>query len=105
MGLRSLLADMGVQGTQLEVLTDATAAKQMASRTGLGTVRHIDTHYLWVQEKIKNKDISSNKVWNHDNPADLLTKHLDKTTMHRYMSLIGLCYSAGRSALTPSISK
>ena len=55
MGLRSLLADMGVMGTQLEVLTDATAAKQMASRTGLGTVRHIDTHYLWVQEKIKNK--------------------------------------------------
>ena len=84
-------------------LTDASAAKGIASRTGLGKTRHIEVHYLWVQEKIANKDLKLSKVWGHENPADLLTKHLDAASMQRHMRLIGFEYRSGRSLETPSI--
>ena len=41
MGLRALLADLGIDAS-IKLLTDATAGKAIASRRGLGRVRHID---------------------------------------------------------------
>jgi hypothetical protein len=103
LGLKAMLKDMGIQA-ELEVLTDATAAKGIASRRGLGSTRHIDVHYLWVQERIANKDLVLSKVWGHDNPADLLTKYLDSKTMKRHMALFGFEYMEGRSAEAPVLS-
>ena len=102
LGLKAMLTDMGLSPT-LEVLTDASAAKGIASRTGLGKTRHIEVHYLWVQERIANKDMKLSKVWGHDNPADLLTKHLDAATLQRHLRLLGIEYREGRSAETPMI--
>ena len=103
LGVRSLLADLGVTH-DLEVLTDATAAKGLASKKGLGSTRHIEVHYLWVQERVHRGDLTLSKVWGHDNPADLLTKHLDSKTMNRYMSMFGMKYLDGRSASIPSLA-
>ena len=102
LGLKAMLTDMGMNPS-LEVLTDASAAKGIASRTGLGKTRHIEVHYLWVQERIANKDLKLSKVWGHDNPADLLTKHLDAATLQRHLRLLGIEYRDGRSAETPMI--
>ena len=104
LGIKAMLTDMGVNPT-LEVLTDASAAKGIASRTGLGKTRHIEVHYLWVQERIANKDMKLSKVWGHDNPADLLTKHLDTASMRRHMQLIGMDYRSGRSKETPLVTQ
>ena len=104
LGLKAMLTDMGITPT-LEVLTDASAAKGIASRTGLGKTRHIEVHYLWVQERIATKDLKLSKVWGHDNPADLLTKHLDATHLQRYMHLIGMECRSGRSKETPSMTQ
>ena len=103
LGLRSMLADINTN-VDIEVFTDATAAKGVASRRGLGGTRHIEVHYLWVQEKVANKDIRLGKVWGRENPADLLTKHLDAQTMNRYMSMLGLEMLEGRSAAAPSLN-
>ena len=96
-------ADLGSK-LDLEILTDATAARGIASRTGLGKTRHIEVHYLWVQEKIAQKALTLSKVWGHENPADLLTKHLDAQTMQRHMYTLGLERMEGRSAEAPSLS-
>ena len=104
LGVKAMLTDMGITPT-LEVLTDASAAKGIASRTGLGKTRHIEVHYLWVQERIANKDMNLSKVWGHDNPADLLTKQLDTASMRRHMQLIGMDYRSGRSKETPLVTK
>ena len=49
LGIKSMIKDLRLD-MSLEVLTDATAAKSMASRKGLGrAARHVETHYLWVQ--------------------------------------------------------
>lgn len=47
LGIRSMLMDLGVTlGIRLH--TDASAAKGIASRRGLGKVRHIDVSQLWL---------------------------------------------------------
>ena len=51
MGVQSVISDMGVN-YKLQVLTDSSAAKRIASRRGLGKVRHIEVNQLWVQEKV-----------------------------------------------------
>ena len=45
-----MLADMGVN-MKIRLRTDASAAKGIASRRGLGKVRHIEVHQLWLQKK------------------------------------------------------
>ena len=103
LGLKSMLADMSLDCT-VHVLSDATAAIGIANRRGLGQVRHMAVHYLWVQERVKNGDITLSKVWGKQNPADLLTKHLDFNTIQQYMSLFGLQFRAGRSHEAPTLA-
>ena len=102
LGCKSMFMDMGVK-VGVYVHTDAEAAKGIANRTGLGRTRHIAVHYLWVQERVRNGDISLHKVKGSDNPADLLTKHLNSDKIQQYMNTIKLSYRTGRSASTPSV--
>ena len=100
LGARSLMKDLGHEVSIL-VHTDAEAAKGIASRMGLGKTRHIDVHYLWVQERVRSGDLVLQKVKGTENPADLMTKHLSAPEIHKYMSKIGFEYRDGRAAVTP----
>ena len=104
MGLQSLLRDLHLN-TRIRVLTDATTGKSIASRRGLGRVRHIDVANLWVQEKIANDVIELSKIKNVYNPSDLLTKHLSQLEVARCMEFLDCYYGTGRSALAPAIPK
>ena len=57
------------------VHADASAAKSIASRRGLGKVRHIEVNQLWLQEKVNNGTVEVEKVDGRVNLADLLTKY------------------------------
>ena len=102
LGVRSMFADLGIN-MNIEVLTDATAAKGIATRKGLGKVRHMAVHYLWVQERVAQGDLKLSKVWGKENPADLLTKYLDFQSIQKFANLVGLEYLEGRAAAAPSI--
>ena len=102
LGCRALCADLGKKIT-ITVHTDAEAAKGIASRMGLGKTRHIEVHYLWVQERVRNGDLELRKVSGTENPADLLTKHLSARDMLKYMSKFGVSYQDGRAAVTPTV--
>ena len=45
-------------------------------RRGLGKLRHLDTNYLWIQEKAAKGDLNFKKVAGVDNGADIFTKTL-----------------------------
>ena len=62
LGVQAMLKDVGFV-LCLEILTDASAAKGIASRRGLGRTGHILVHYFWVQEKVNAGAISLKKVW------------------------------------------
>ena len=57
LGVQAMLKDMGFD-LSLSVFTDASAAKGIASRRGLGGTRHIDVHKCWVREKVANGDFT-----------------------------------------------
>ena len=56
--------------------TDSSAALAIASRSGLGKIRHLETHTLWLQEKVRTGAIEVKKVRGEVNPADLYTKYM-----------------------------
>ena len=75
MGLISMYKDLGAHMNGV-VLGDASAALAIVARRGLGTLRHLDTNYLWIQEKAAKGDLNFKKVAGVDNGADLFTKTL-----------------------------
>ena len=74
-GLQSMLSDVNISAS-IEVRADASAAIGIASRRGLGRVRHIEVAQLWIQEKVANGMLKLVKVPGQSNLADALTKHV-----------------------------
>ena len=72
LGIRSVLGDLGCN-TRLVVNTDSSAAKGMASRKGLGKVRHVEVNQVRVQEKVGSGEVELKKVNGQSNLADALT--------------------------------
>ena len=54
LGMRSLASDLVIKSDQMtiEMFTDSSAARGIASRRGLGKVRHIAVCQLWLQDKV-----------------------------------------------------
>ena len=100
LGRRALLEDFGIK-VRCRVHTDSTAAKGIASRTGLGRTRHIAVHLLWVQERIRNKDFELLKVKGTENPADLMTKYLSHESLNYCTQLWCAAFTEGRSEAAP----
>ena len=75
MGVQALAADLGWR-LDVTVSVDSSTAKAIASRTGVGKVRHVETKVLWIQEAVKSGRIKLNKVKGTANPANALTKPL-----------------------------
>ena len=87
-GMISLYKDVDIVigGT---VYTDSTAAIGISHRRGLGKTRHIQVQYLWIQEKVNNKELIVNKVGTNENVADLLAKHLKLETILKHVHAMG----------------
>ena len=89
LGIRSIMSDLDVKG-QIRISTDASAAKGIASRRGLGKVRHIEVNQLWIQDKVATGEIMLCKVKGTVNKADALTKHVSGDELHRHMNDTGI---------------
>ena len=81
----------------VSIWSDATAAIAIAQRGGLGKLRHIQTQYLWIQERVANKDVGLQKVLGTENPADMLTKHLPREALERHLEFSALLIKGGRA--------
>jgi len=72
---------------------DSSAAKAMASRTGLGKTRHINVEYLWSQEVVKEKFVQVHKIPGLVNPADIGTKPLSFEDIRRLSEIVNVQYA------------
>ena len=82
--------------------TDSSAAIGIASRSGLGKIRHLETHTLWLQEKVRTGGITVKKIRGEVNQADLFTKHLpSREKVHQLLDLFGCECREGRAASAP----
>ena len=103
LGYQALLKDLGVS-VPLRVWTDSSAAIGICSRQGLGKLRHLDTHTLWVQQAVRSRRFELKKVLGEENPADLFTKHsLSKERLEKLVELFDCQFREGRAASAPAM--
>ena len=101
LGYQALLKDLGIDAP-LRVWTDSSAAIGICSRQGLGKLRHLDTHTLWIQQAVRLGRVDLRKVDGEVNPADLLTKHsLSRERLEALVKLHGCEYIGGRADSAP----
>ena len=105
LGQQSLMSDLGMK-VKVRVWTDSSAAIGICGRSGLGKLRHVQTHTLWVQERVRTGAIELRKVHGLVNPADLFTKHLSsRERMSELVKLFNCEYREGRATSAPELRK
>ena len=90
-------AACGLQGTfrdwkpgcKIELYCDSSSARPFAQRRGLGKNRHIETRFLWLQERVASKHLKVLKVRTDASPADLFTKALAANARNKYCEELG----------------
>ena len=71
---------------------------------GLGKVRHLNTSWLWVQEKEASRELRYQKVRSSDNSADLFTKARDHDSIRRHTESMGSEFVFGRDPLAFTVN-
>ena len=104
MGMQSLFKVLGVD-VEVQINTDSSTGKSVASRRGAGKIRHLDTRDRWIQERVARGDIIIEKARGEDNVADGLTKHVDKQKMDQFMIECGFEKRSGRHELSPALGE
>ena len=88
--LRAVMVDWGYAGTSIQLFTDSSSAKAFTERLGLGKNRHVQTEWLWIQERLASGDFVLKKVNTHFNLADSMTKLLSAGVMKTHLKNMGL---------------
>ena len=101
LGMQSLLKDLGWT-IAIRIHSDATAAIGICRRKGLGKVRHLATTDLWIQDKVRSRQLELVKILGTENPADVLTKYVNRQLMEEATSKLGLRRMSGRPACAPA---
>ena len=112
LGMQSIMHDLGWH-CKIRLLVDSSAAKSIASRTGLGKLRHLEIKFLWLQECVRRGKVVLSKVRGDINPADVLTKPKSLEDMRSLLNFSCIdwcdgrvpdnCYSGNRIEFVSSI--
>ena len=81
------------------VRTDSSSGLAVGSRRGLGRLRHVQTRYLWVQQRVQEGDFRLKKEQGDTNVSDALTKPVDEKRMTNLSTMMGCTFRGGRTAL------
>ena len=103
LGLQSLAQDLGIGYIEIHLHADSSAAIGICNRSGIGKVRHLATGLLWIQDKVRSKDIRLYKVLGTENPADLLTKHLPRESVDKHIAAFYSTRQGGRAESAPQL--
>ena len=101
LGMQSVLRDFEIS-VKLTLKSDASAAIAIASRRGLGKVRHIEVCQLWLQEKVRSGEIKVVKVGTDENVADSLTKYVGSEILKTHLRETSQLALEGRHRLAPA---
>ena len=105
LGMKALYTDIGYK-LPLRLWTDSSAAIGIASRQGLGKLRHLECTSLWLQQRLRQRDLEIRKIAGESNPADLYTKHLEsKEKIEQLLGLFGAEFREGRPKSAPQLKR
>ena len=97
-----MLSDVNIPVT-IDVKADASAAIGIASRRGLGRVRHIEVAQVRIQEKVANGMLKLVQVPGQANLADALTKFVSADILNYHCEHTMQHARTDRHALMPHI--
>ena len=89
LGLKAYMADLGFE-MSLHIFSDSSAARAFASRRGLGRQRHVQTRFLWLQERVSAAHLTVQKVRTTQNPPDILIEAASREKLERRRKMLGL---------------
>jgi len=101
LGLQSIAKDLGFD-VKVRVHSDATAALGICRRRGLGKIRHLDVADLWAQDKVRSGAIELCKILGAENPADIMTKYIEKPLLEKMLLKMNMHVMEGRAACAPA---
>ena len=90
LNVQRLAATLGDQLT-LESKTDASAARGVILRQGVGKVRHLQMKQVWLQENVAAGGLTIVKIPRVDNCADALTHPWGASDLP-YWEAMGMCF-------------
>jgi hypothetical protein len=96
--IAELIRFMGFK-TQIEIECDASSAIAMASRRGLGRVRHMELKWLWLQQLVSTKKVRIVKVPGTENAPDIGTKHLPRAALEKCRTMLGMAAVDGMGTI------
>ena len=102
LGMVSMARDLGLE-LAITVFTDSKAGKAMASRKGVGKVRHLEVADLWIQDAVRLGKIKLEKVDGLKNMADMLTKYIPAANIETHCTGLHVFPARGRSEIAPEI--
>ena len=103
LGLQSVGMDLNTE-LSVHLYSDASAAIGMVNRKGLGRVRHVEVGELRIQDIVKQKRMTISKVAGEENPADILTKHVDRGKIREHCNRLRMSQEVGRAEAAPATS-
>ena len=77
------------------LLTDSSSARQLASKQGVGKIRHLDGKILWVQQHVLAGDVFLQQLPTARNVADLCTKAPPQQRVKVLLHELGVCKDNG----------
>ena len=102
LGVVGMLKDIGLN-LAIDLHTDSSAAKGIASHRGLGKVRHIELCELWLQDQVARGRIALHKVSGADNFSDSLTKSASNERIVQSMKMTTHEFRTGRHEIMPDV--
>ncbi len=95
--VRILAAALGDE-LSLELKTDASAARGVILRQGVGKVRHLQVKQLWLQENVAAGELSIVKIPRVDNCSDALTHPWGAHDLP-FWEAMGICFIPAKTRI------
>ena len=76
---------------ELTVYTDSSSGKALASKLGLTRKsKHVQLRFLFMQDLVASGQLKLSKIPSERNPADVLTKYMQASTLHKLLPKLGV---------------
>ncbi len=85
----NLLGEMGIS-VRLKLYSDSSAARAVVARRGVGRLKHLEVRQLWLQDAMRNDELTVSSIPSAENTADLFTKAFPRVRHEALAQAIGL---------------
>ena len=88
-GLKNMLEELDAS-MKYKILGDSSPPQGFLERRGSGRVKHVAMKQLWLQERIRAKELVYQKIPRALNPSDAGTHHWTRAEGERHFSSMGI---------------